>query len=77
MSFMDTNTRKSLRDAGFIGESIESIIEMSSMKVLPQVILHKKIMKVKLKINLIVNIKLVNNESETQNKPHCQHKIGE
>jgi len=56
----DTNTRKSLRDAGFIGESIESIIEMSSMKVLPRVILHKK-----------------NNESETQNKPHCQHKIGE
>jgi hypothetical protein len=59
MPLMETNTRKSLSEAGFIGEPIESIIEMTSMKDLSQVIFHNKIMRMKLKINLIVNTKLV------------------
>lgn len=59
MPLMGMNTRKSLRKAGFIGELIESIMEITSMKDLSRVILHKKIIRMKLKINFIVNTKLV------------------
>jgi hypothetical protein len=59
MPLMGTNTRKSLRKAGFIGELIESIMKITLMKDIPRVILHKKMIKVKLKIHVIVNTKLV------------------
>jgi hypothetical protein len=43
MPLIGTNTRKGLRKTGIIGELIESIMKIASMKDIPRVILHKKI----------------------------------
>ena len=59
MPLIGTNTRKSLRKTGIIGELIESIMKIASMKDIPRVILHKKIIGVKLKIHVIINTELV------------------
>jgi hypothetical protein len=58
MSF-GTNTRKSLRKTGFVSELVEVIMKITSMQNLPRVILHKKIILVKFKIDIIINTKLV------------------
>ena len=59
MLIMNANTRKGERNFGVLGELIESITEISLMMNLPRVILHKNLERVKLKINITINTKLM------------------
>ena len=58
MPIAGMNTREGSRKTGIINEFIESMKKIT-MKDLPRVILHKKMIRLKFKIPIIVHAKLV------------------